>query len=64
MIVTSDSAFFDKIGRKETERYFKECYNFICNYKNLGEQNILSAVVHLDEESPHMHLCIYTSSKY
>lgn len=56
MIVTSDSAFFNKIGRKETERYFKECYNFISNYKNLGEQNILSAVVHLDEESPHMHL--------
>lgn len=56
MIVTSDSAFFDKIGRKETKRYFKECYNFICNYKNLGEKNILSAVVHLDEETPHMHL--------
>ncbi len=56
MIVTSDSAFFDKIGRKETERYFKECYDFISSYKNLGEENILSAVVHLDEESPHMHL--------
>ena len=56
MIVTSDSVFFNKIGRKETERYFKECYNFISSYKNLGEENILSAVVHLDEESPHMHL--------
>ncbi len=56
MILTSDSTFFDKIGKEETKRYFRECYNFVSNYKNLGEENIISAVVHLDEESPHMHL--------
>ncbi len=56
MIFTSDQAFFDKIGEKETKRYFGECYKFICNYKNLGEKNIISTVVHLDEGAPHMHL--------
>ena len=56
MIFTSDQAFFDKIGEGETKRYFDECYKFICNYKNLGEKNIISAVVHLDEGAPHMHL--------
>ena len=56
MIFTSDQTFFDKIGEKETKRYFNECYKFICNYKSLGEKNIISAVVHLDEGSPHMHL--------
>ena len=56
MILTSDSSFFDRIGQEETKRYFEECYNFVSNYKNLGEENIISAVVHLDEESPHMHL--------
>ena len=56
MIFTSDQAFFDKIGEGETKRYFDECYKFICNYKNLGEKNIISAVVHLDEDVPHMHL--------
>ena len=56
MIFTSDQAFFDKIGAKETKRYFDECYKFICHYKNLGEKNIISAVVHLDEGAPHMHL--------
>ena len=56
MIFTSDQVFFDKIGEKETKRYFDECYKFICNYKNLGEKNIISAVVHLDESVPHMHL--------
>ena len=56
MVITSDSNFFNKIGEKETRRYFEESYKFVCNYNNLGERNILSAVVHLDEGSPHMHL--------
>ena len=56
MVFTCDQAFFDKIGEKETKRYFDECYKFICDYKNLGEKNIISAVVHLDEGAPHMHL--------
>ena len=58
MVFTSDQAFFDKIGEKETKRYFNECYKFICNYKSLGEKNIISAVVHLDEGAPHMHLML------
>ena len=56
MIFTSDKDFFDSIGEKETKRYFEESYEFVCNYNNLGEENILSAVVHLDEGVPHMHL--------
>ena len=56
MVFTSDKEFFDKIGEKETKRYFEECYKFACNYKDLGEQNIVSGVVHLDENVPHMHL--------
>ena len=56
MVFTSDQIFFDKIGEKETKRYFDECYKFICNYKNLGEKNIISVVVHLDEGAPHLHL--------
>ena len=56
MLFTSDKDFFDKIGEQETKRYFEESYKFVCNYKNLGEENIISAVVHLDEGTPHMHL--------
>ena len=40
----------------ETKRYFETAYKFVCKYKNLGEQYILSAKVHMDEETPHMHL--------
>lgn len=56
MMITSDNAFFNRIGLEETKRYFKESYKFVCNYKNLGENYIISAAVHLDETTPHMHL--------
>lgn len=55
-IITSDREFFQEIGTEETKRYFQEAYNFICSYKNLEEKYIMSANVHLDEETPHMHL--------
>ena len=67
MVFTSDQKFFDKIGYEESKRYFEESYKFICEYKNLGEQNIISAVVHMDEDTPHMHLIfipvIHTTDK-
>ena len=55
-IITSDKAFFESIGEDETKRYFETAYKFVCEYKDLGEQYILSAKVHMDEETPHMHL--------
>ena len=55
-IITSDKEFFNSIGTEETKRFFETAYKFVCGYKNLGEQYILSAKVHMDEETPHMHL--------
>lgn len=55
-IITSDKKYFNSIGIDETKRYFETAYKFVCEYKNLGEQYILSAKVHMDEETPHMHL--------
>ena len=55
-IITSDKEFFNSIGAEETKRYFETAYKFVCDYKNLGERYILSAKVHMDEETPHMHL--------
>lgn len=51
-IITSD----DSIGENETKRFFETAYKFVANYKNLGEEFILSAKVHMDEKTPHMHL--------
>lgn len=55
-IITSDKDFFEKIGEDETKRFFETSYQFVTEYKNLGEQYILSAKIHMDEETPHMHL--------
>lgn len=66
-IITSDKQFFEEIGEEETRRYFETAYKFVSEYKNLGEQYIMSAKVHLDEETPHMHLVflpvIHTTDK-
>ena len=37
------------------EMFFKEAYNFMEN--KYGRENVISAYVHLDETSPHMHFC-------
>ena len=55
-IITSDKEFFETIGEEETKRYFETAYQFVTQYKDLGEQYIMSAKVHMDEETPHMHL--------
>ena len=55
-IITSNKEFFDEIGEEATKRYFETAYQFVSKYKNLGEKYILSAQVHMDEETPHMHL--------
>ena len=55
-IVTSDKEFFNNIGKSETRRFFETAYKFVCEYKSLGEQYILSSIVHMDEETPHMHI--------
>ena len=55
-IITSDKEFFNSIGEEETKRYFQTAYRFVANYNNLGEEFIVSAKVHMDESTPHMHI--------
>ena len=56
LLITSDKEFFESIGEDETRRYFECAYKFVANYQNLGDEFIVSAKVHLDESTPHMHL--------
>lgn len=55
-IITSDHDYFERIGEEETKRFFEIAYKFVSEYKELGEQYIMSAKVHMDEQTPHMHL--------
>lgn len=56
LIISSSKEYFDSIGEKETKRFFQTAYKFVSNYQNLGEDFIVSAIVHVDENTPHMHL--------
>lgn len=63
-VITSDNQFFKKVGEEETKRFFNEAYNFVKSYKNLGEENIISAKVHMDETTPHIHIVYVPIVKY
>ena len=53
IIVSSDSAFFEKITPEDTRRFFEESKAFLTEL--VGPENVLSAMVHMDEKTPHMH---------
>ena len=65
VIITSDKAFFEEHGYVpgeplplELQKFFADSYAFLkrqIGYHG-GDQNILSAVVHLDETTPHLQL--------
>lgn len=54
-IITSDNEFFDRLGADKTKRFFEQAYDFV-TAKVGGEQYVVSAVVHMDEATPHMHI--------
>lgn len=41
------------LDESEHEQFFKESYDFLC--KKYGEKNVVSAWVHMDETTPHLH---------
>lgn len=53
-LITSDNAFFDKMSRQEQTEYFKKNLDFI--KERYGEKNLVSATIHYDERTPHMHV--------
>lgn len=53
-VITSDKEFFERLGTERTRRFFEDAYNFVT--AKVGEDFVVSAVVHLDEATPHMHV--------
>jgi len=53
LMVSSDSEFFKKMSANETRRFFQTAYDYLADF--VGKENVISAVVHLDETTPHMH---------
>lgn len=52
---------FAKAHEAEMPEYFNRAFEFL--KERIGEENIISAVVHMDERTPHMHLCFVPLTK-
>ena len=54
VLFTSDNDFFSGMSSDRQREYFNDCYRFACD--RYGEKNIIAATVHLDEDTPHLHI--------
>ena len=54
-LITASPDFFKGKKRGEIEAYFQTAVDFL--EREIGGGNIFSAVVHMDEKTPHAHLC-------
>ncbi len=52
---------FAKEHDAEMAEYFNRAFEFL--KERVGEENIISAVVHMDEKTPHLHLCFVPLTK-
>lgn len=54
-LIAASPEFFKGMKRAEVKAYFDRVLEFIKQHQ--APETILSAVVHMDEKTPHMHLC-------
>jgi len=54
-IITASPEFFRNRPKEDMKDYFRRAVDFLS--AEIGKDNIFSAVVHMDERTPHMHLC-------
>ena len=55
VLITASPEFFEKKSRKEIREFFSYAVEFMKSKQNPA--TFISAVVHVDEKTPHMHLC-------
>ena len=55
VLITASPEFFEKKSRKEIREFFSYAVEFMKSKQN--PDTYISAVVHVDEKTPHMHLC-------
>ena len=53
-LITASPEFFKDKKKAQVKEYFEHALNFIL--KHVPKERIISAVIHVDEKTPHMHL--------
>ena len=54
-LITASPEFMNTLPPKEQREYFERALSFVGS--RVGRENIIAAVIHMDEKTPHMHLC-------
>lgn len=58
MIFTSDEEFFKNMSREDMLKWANESINFVIKDLGYKKEQILHAILHLDEKTPHIHLVV------
>lgn len=56
MLFTSDEAFFKDMTRNDIVKWAKTTLEFVKKDIGIDPKNIIHAVVHMDEKTPHLHI--------
>ena len=60
-VITASKDFIEEMDLPQQKAFFDWALQFY--QKEIGEENIISAVVHMDEKTPHMHLSFVPITK-
>jgi len=60
-LITASPEFMEPMSEREERAFFAHAVGFI--KETIGDANIISAVVHKDEKTPHLHLCFAPITK-
>ena len=60
-LATATPEWINMLSYEEQQEFFHHAYQYFV--KTFGEENIISAVVHMDEANPHMHICFVPITK-
>ena len=60
-LITASPEFFKKKSPEEIQAFFKRAADFLID--RVGRENIVSAIVHMDEKTPHLHLTFVPLTK-
>lgn len=53
LLFSASHDFLKNMSPNDIRQYFQKCYEWGC--KKYGKENVVSAMVHLDEKTPHLH---------
>ena len=54
IFVSASPDWFQQVDEQTGRRYFEDAYRWVCD--RYGAENVISATVHMDEATPHMHV--------